>query len=140
MDELSLDADAELSWETRLATIGRMLDRQPEPLPTLTITVMRRGIVLQRAPVAAFSMTAVPVRGAPPTETASRSPSNTTPMASLSPPLPAIPNAPRPLAVSTPAGANTTAAPPLPTWAVWLRRWLRAGRGPTTRTSIKDWV
>jgi hypothetical protein len=46
--DYGLEPRPEVSWEVRLATIGRMLDRRGPDLPTLHITVLRDGIVLQR--------------------------------------------------------------------------------------------
>lgn len=141
MDELSLEADVELSWETRLATIGRMLDRQPEPLPTLTITVMRRGIVLQRAPVPALSMTAAAVHGGPTPAPVISSPPVTSSVPARGPQHPATPDEPvRPTTSSALPGIATSAAATLPTLATRLCRWLQAGRAPAARSWMRDWL
>lgn len=141
MDELSLESDAELSWETRLATIGRMLDRQPEPLPTLTITVMRRGIVFQRAPVPALSMTAAAVHGGPIPVPVISSPPVPSVMPARGPQHPATADEPaRPTTASALPDVATPAATTLPSLATRLCRWLQAGRAPAAKSWMRDWL
>ncbi len=48
MQGFGLESHEDVTWELRLRTIGRMLDQQPAPVPTMHITVLEQGIVLQR--------------------------------------------------------------------------------------------
>jgi hypothetical protein len=139
MDELSLDADTELSWETRLATIGRMLDRQSEPLPTLTITVMRRGIVLQRAPVATRSMTTALVHGAAIPLISSPSLMPATSVADQY--IPRMPDdSPPPVATTTVSNVPGPVAITRLPLATRLGRWLQGGRSPVATSWMRHWL
>ena len=48
MQGFGLEPHADVTWELRLRTIGRMLDQQPALVPAMHITVLEQGIVLQR--------------------------------------------------------------------------------------------